>query len=139
MPLLSFLYSFDKNWTKDCIISKLNLNSPDSDYVWSGFLYSSPKFYKELVLDLLPYFDKVIRISKKDFKIRDNSREPFIDFYVVMFLTILIFDKDTDDIEKFDLNLFFENLEDNEISYCYQILKNHLDNEYIKKSNSNKI
>ena len=131
---LSFLYSFDKNWTKDCIISKLNLNSPDSDYVWSGFLYSSPKFYKELVLDLLPYFDKVIRISKKDFKIRDNSREPFIDFYVVMFLTILIFDKDTDDIEKFDLNLFFENLEDNEISYCYQILKNHLDNEYIKKN-----
>lgn len=131
---LSFLYSFDRNWTKDYIISKLDLSSPDCDYVWSGFLYSSPKFYKDFVLDLLPYFNQVIKMNKKDFKIKDNSRGPFIKFYVVMFLTILIFDKNTDDIEKFDLNLFFENLEDNEISYCYQTLKSHLDNEYIKKN-----
>ena len=77
---LFFLYSFDKNWTKNILILKLDIKNKDSSIAWNSIFYTNPRLSEDIINDILPYFNKLIEQNSMHI-INDDLIENFCKFY----------------------------------------------------------
>jgi|GEM_PF-1568875 len=126
---IPYFYFFSSEWTKKNLIEKIS-NKDYYQIVWNSFAYSSPKFTKDFILDLLPQFNNII--NNKQHYNEMIHLERFYDFYLLMFLYTLLFY--TENLGHFNLDRAIDNFDTNGINHFYNFLSLRLKDENLVKN-----
>lgn len=123
-----FLHCFNKEWTENKLITKMDIDNPMAFIIWDGFLISSPQFPKAFIDATIEYFNKVIASFNTNFISKYKDR--FCDFYLLMFISSLLFSNE--DMNKFKIHDLVNKLSENELNHWYHNIADRLEDKVVK-------